>query len=491
MVTQKTTHRPEQKTRRERRIEVLQERRRVKKILRKLRPVTFDNATITEAGNFQFMERFKELIGLEEIVGQCLHVEQKANQVYSAKHLIDYLLDCALLGYTRFQHMNALQSDPGYQIVKDITRFPDESTFRGFLRKLSWNHLIQLVAINRELLSRKAKMAPKRLVWIDIDDTVITLFGEQEGAMNGYNPRYHGRPSYKIRVAFIAGTGELIHLQLNPGNTHGMKDLLSFVKEIEAMLPVEYIIEGIRADCGFADPAVMDYAEEKGWQYIFKLPKKATVKKAIAYLQQHPRFWETLSEQEENIQFATESDRWAAADIPILLTNWEKARRCVIYREAHETEKTTKDQLTMMLTTYTFQAIVTNADLKPLRLLRSYNERANIENRIDELKEGYAVEQNSQHSMLNNLLFSWIKAIAYNLMVWFKQTLLPEPMQKCEVKTVRRVVLKIPGNVVGSGRYQHIRLAPCPKLESIVKEMTQRFHDFANKRIPDDEQLSA
>jgi hypothetical protein len=57
-----------------------------------------------------------------------------------------------------------------------------------------------------------------------------------------------------------------------------MKDFLSFVKEIEARLPPEYIIEGSRADCGFADPAVMAYAEEQGWQYTFTLPKKGKVK---------------------------------------------------------------------------------------------------------------------------------------------------------------------------------------------------------------------
>lgn len=62
----------------------------------------------------------------------------------------------------------------------------------------------------------------------------------------------------------------------------------------------------------------------------------------------------------------------------------------------------------MMLTPYTFQAIITNTERKPL-----------------------------------------------------PQTLLPENLQKCEVKTIRRVILKIPGNVVGSGRYQHIRLASC------------------------------
>ena len=181
-----------------------------------------------------------------------------------------------------------------------------------------------------------------------------------------------------------------------------MKGFLAFVKEVEAMLSPEYIIEGIRADCGFADPAVMSYAEEKGWEYIFKLPKKATVKKAIAYLGQHPAFWETLTENETNIRFATEDDHWAAADTKIVQGNWEKDRRCVIYRETHETETSTDDQLSMMLTTYSFQAIITNSELKPLPLLRSYNQRANVENRIDELKDGYALEQNSLHDFMKN-----------------------------------------------------------------------------------------
>ncbi|EXX88917.1 transposase, partial [Paenibacillus darwinianus] len=229
-----------------------------------------------------------------------------------------------------------------------------------------------------------------------------------------------------------------------------------------------------------------EYAEESGWQYIFKLPKKATVKKAIAYMEKHPRFWETLAEQEKSIQFATEDEHWAAADIQIVQSSWDKARRCVIYREATQTEKTTDDQLTMALTLYSYQAIVTNTEDKPLPLLRSYNQRANIENRIDELKDGYAVEQNSQHRMLNNWLFSWIKAIAYNLIVWFKQTLMPESMQRCEVKTIRRVVLKVPGNVVGADRYQHIRLAACPQLQAIVLTMQHKLRAFAERLRPDE-----
>ena len=79
MVTQNHTHTPEQKTRRERRLEYLQERRRVKKAMKKMRTVTFDNTTVTESANFQYMELFKELIGLDKIIGNGFVLEQKEN----------------------------------------------------------------------------------------------------------------------------------------------------------------------------------------------------------------------------------------------------------------------------------------------------------------------------------------------------------------------------------------------------------------------------
>ena len=485
MLPQPSAKTPDKKTRRQRREDTLAQRRMHKKIRRKLLPVTFDNTTVTEAANFQFIEVFKHLIGLSHLVNQHLTVARSPNCVYATDQLIDHLVDCIVLGHTRFSHIEALQFDPGYQIVKGLDRFPDESTFRKFLSELDAEHLSQLIAVNRALLHQKARGEETRLIWIDIDDTVITLFGEQEGGAVGYNPRYHGRPSLKARVGFISGTGELLHVDLCSGNNHGMKDFLTFIQEIEALLPPQYIIEGIRADCGFADPAVMEYAEQQGWSYIFKLPKKATVKKAIAYLQQHPAFWESLAEEAEEIRFATEDDHWAAADIPILLGGWERARRCVIYRESHETEQTTQDQLTLMLTTYTFQAIITNTEDKPLPLLRSYNQRANVENRIDELKEGYAVEQNSQHALLRNQIFCQLKVLAYNLVTWFKQVALPDEMQTCEIKTVRRAILKIPGNVVGSGRYRHIRMPEWPRLREIVETMTKKLEEWAGQRRKD------
>lgn len=104
--------------------------------MQKMRAVMFDNNSVTEAGNFQFIELFKELINLDKIISDRFLLEQKDNSLYFARQLIDYLIDCSILGHTRFSHMEALKYDPGYLAVKGINRFPDESTLRTFLKKL-------------------------------------------------------------------------------------------------------------------------------------------------------------------------------------------------------------------------------------------------------------------------------------------------------------------------------------------------------------------
>lgn len=99
-VAQNHPHAPEQKLRKDRRLEILQERRRIKKAMKKMRAVTFDNNSVTEAGNFQFIELFKELIGIDEIISNGFLLEQKDNSLYFAHQLIDYLIDCSILGHS-------------------------------------------------------------------------------------------------------------------------------------------------------------------------------------------------------------------------------------------------------------------------------------------------------------------------------------------------------------------------------------------------------
>lgn len=81
----------------------------------------------------------------------------------------------------------------------------DERTLRGLLSQFTPEWVEQLRQVNEAVLDLKADLDAPREVWLDFDDTVITVFGNQEGSTVGYNPHYHGRASYKAKVAFILG----------------------------------------------------------------------------------------------------------------------------------------------------------------------------------------------------------------------------------------------------------------------------------------------
>ncbi len=45
-----------------------------------------------------------------------------------------------------------------------------------------------------------------------------------------------------------------------------------------------------------------------------------------------------------------------------------------------------------------------------------YNQRCTVENRIDELKDGFAMDQQSQRTLFQNRAYALIKVIAYKLL---------------------------------------------------------------------------
>lgn len=140
-------------------------------------PITFDNASVTAYGNFGLFEAFKKVVGLQELLQEHTDIKRHHNCLYTADEIIDTMVDAAALGLLRFSHMGALKQDPGYQTLKDHDTIPDERTLCYLLAKLEEKHVEQLRKVNDALLSLKADLDGPRSVWLDFDDSVITVFG--------------------------------------------------------------------------------------------------------------------------------------------------------------------------------------------------------------------------------------------------------------------------------------------------------------------------
>ena len=436
-------------------------------------PVTFDNQTITQFGLFGYLEAFKHVIGWKQLVEKHLLFTRRHNAKYSAVDLLETLVDSACLGLFRFSHMEVIRRDSSYQQCKEIDQVADESTLRYFLRQMSPEVIEQLATINQQLLAQKFRVEQPREVWLDFDDSVVTVFGEQEESAVGYNPRYHGRRSYKVKVAFVSGTGELVHLKLYDGKTASNGQFLEFLeKTLAAVESKQIIVKGIRIDRGFFDDKLFTYLENRQIEYVCKAKMSTNVRKIADHL-------------EECEEFQSISSRYAAAEIRVPLPKWERARRFICIRETLEPKIANENQVILDLPSYEYQAIVTSLDnLTAEDIWHEYNKRANIENKIDELKVGLGVDQMSQHDFIRNQAFLLIKGISYNLLNWFRLALLDQEACRYEVPTLRRLILNVPGNIVGTDRYRHIKMAPNEKLMSVILIMKRKLDELLQEFIP-------
>ena len=103
-------------------------------------------------------------------------------------------------------------NDEGYKKIKETDRLPSEKVCRDLLKNLPKDSLTELREINKQLLELKSQTEDIREVCIDFDDTVVTIFGKQEGCGIGYNPRilpqfYMLFFRYKIFAFKTAGCG--------------------------------------------------------------------------------------------------------------------------------------------------------------------------------------------------------------------------------------------------------------------------------------------
>ena len=112
-----------------------------------------------------------------------------------------------------------LQANGTFQYLTGLPRYPDPQTLRRFLLHAPPEFRQQLHRFNDRLLRRFIHQPEHRSrLILDLDSTGVTVFGRQEGAEVGYNPRYRGKRSYDPLLCLEANSSFLWDTELRPGN---------------------------------------------------------------------------------------------------------------------------------------------------------------------------------------------------------------------------------------------------------------------------------
>jgi Transposase DDE domain group 1 len=102
---------------------------------------------------------------------------------------------------------------------------------------------------------------------LDLDSTVVTVFGHQEGVAVGYNPRYRGKRSYDPLLCLEANSSFLWDVELrrrDAGNWAGSEELLACCFHAT---PADIREVRVRADAGFGYGPVLEMLEARPAQY--------------------------------------------------------------------------------------------------------------------------------------------------------------------------------------------------------------------------------
>ena len=432
----------------------------------KILPAKFDNTTVTGYASLGYLENFKQKIGFRQLLEAGISYDKHHNSKFTTADTLEFMVDAAIQGFSRFNHMDELRRDNAYLKLKG--QAPSEKVCRDLLLNLPDRTASELRLLNKQLLSRKAQSEGSRSVVLNIDDTVCTIYGDQEGAGIGYNPKKNGRQSFKEKVGILASTNEVINLTLENGKHHTNYELEAFIRKCRLLLPEQWNLTRVRIDCGGFDIDNLTYLDENELEFVIKCKKYAGLWTIIQTVNSKPHLypWQAIDEM------------FSVNEIQAKLPKWEKTYRFVLVRKPAPV-KNDKQIKMASVDPFEYQVIVTNIDyLSAEEIFHEYNQRCDIENKIDELKDGFAFDQNSQRNKKCNELFLLLKMLAYNIHNWFKSAILPKSWIHYEIRTIRRKFYHLAANICGQGRYRHIRYACDEVIASLITTVIDRLRRF-------------
>ena len=105
-----------------------------------------------------------------------------------------------------------------------------------------------------------------RLIF-DLDSSVVTVFGRQQKAEVGYNPRYRGKRSYNPLLCLEANSSYLWDTELRPGNAGTWDGSVELLASCFLNVPPDIRELRVRADAGFGFNPVLEVLEARSAHY--------------------------------------------------------------------------------------------------------------------------------------------------------------------------------------------------------------------------------
>jgi hypothetical protein len=392
-------------------------------------------APVTPFGQLPFFIDYLKQAGLFDAwVADC-PLSLTSPNAPKKRDLLGTVLLSVLAGHRRYAHITALRCDPVNPPLLGMGKVLSEDAVRRGLSKidetkgLAWlqNHLDYCTS---PLLSE---------AWVlDMDSTVKTLYGHQEGAEVGYNPHKPGRPSHAYHTYMLSSLRLVLRVDVLPGDEYNVAHATDGLWTLLAQLGPARRPALLRGDKSWGIERVMARAEQNGLGYLFRLRMTLNVKRSLARAM-HQADW------------ADAGQGWQGKETMLRLQGWSRHRRIILLRRklARDVAMTDRANPAQLLLGFAevgpdkelweYAALVTSLDNEILTLGQLYRDRADAENVFDELKNQWGWGGFTTRDLARCRLLAGTVALVYNW--WSLFARLADPEHHREAITARPLLL--------------------------------------------------
>lgn len=392
-------------------------------------------AAVTPLGQLPFFIAFLKASGVyDNFVDTCPLIYNSPNAP-SVRDVLGTVMMSILAGHNRYAHITSIRFDSVNPELLGMQKVISEDAVRRAFKAMDEEAGIAWLD---QQLTNSTDAAISLGPWIlDTDTTVKCLYGKQEGAVVGYNPRKPGRPSHNYHSCFMGNTRLALTVEVNHGNQQSAKHVGPSLWRYYDELADSKKPAIIRGDIFLGTEGFLSEAEKRSANYLTKLRLTANAKRCITKL-----FCEADWEDADH--------GFEGAETTLKLTGWSRSRRVVVLRRriANESamveDKPGPIQLSFIeasapMKQYEYAVLVTSLPFEILSIAQLYRDRADSENCFDELKNQWGWGGFTTKDLARCRLVSRMVALVYNWWTLFSR--LAQPHKHSEAITSRPLLL--------------------------------------------------
>ena len=283
---------------------------------------------------------------------------------------------------------------------------------------------------------------------LDLDSTrLLHEDGHQEGVAVGYT-RAGFKPCLHPLLAVLAEARLVAQLWLRGGDTGCGNNVVPFFLDLWEQLPRQVRIRAVRADCGFCLVELLALWEQMRVPYIVVARLTQPVQRLVT----------------REVEWCpTEIAGTDVAEVEYQAMGWPHPRRLVLVRHCLIERPGAGGKKLIDVPGYAFQALVTSLpqSQSPLAVWRDYNGRADCENVIKELQQGFALPTLCLRSFWATEAVLSLATLSYNLTVLFQRHL--GWQTKVTIHSLRFWLFITPGIISHPAGKTTIKLAVPPR----------------------------